>query len=74
MGIILTGMGVDGAEGITNIKGIRGLTIAQNEESSVVYGMPKAAIETGCIDLKLNPEQIREKLIELFGQREASYL
>jgi two-component system chemotaxis response regulator CheB len=47
VGVLMTGMGDDGAEGLGAIKKEGGLTIAQNEESCVVYGMPKAAIERG---------------------------
>ena len=43
----MTGMGDDGAEGLGAIKKEGGMTIAQSEESCVVYGMPKAAIERG---------------------------
>jgi two-component system chemotaxis response regulator CheB len=47
VGVIMTGMGDDGAEGLGTIKASGGVTIAQSEESCVVYGMPKAAIERG---------------------------
>lgn len=50
VGVILTGMGTDGAKGISIIKKNGGKAIAQDEESSIVYGMPKAAFETGCLD------------------------
>ncbi len=47
VGVIMTGMGDDGAEGLGVVKKEGGMTIAQSEESCVVYGMPKAAIERG---------------------------
>jgi two-component system chemotaxis response regulator CheB len=47
VGILMTGMGDDGAEGLGAIKKEGGMTIAQSEDSCVVYGMPKAAIERG---------------------------
>jgi chemotaxis response regulator CheB len=43
----MTGMGDDGAEGLGAVKKEGGMTLAQSEESCVVYGMPKAAIERG---------------------------
>ena len=50
VGVILTGMGEDGAAGIKSIKAVGGKTIAQDEETSAVFGMPKRAIETGYVD------------------------
>ncbi len=50
MAIILTGMGSDGARGIEFIKNAGGYTVAQDEESSVIFGMPSAAIKTGKVD------------------------
>jgi len=50
IGVILTGMGRDGAAGIVTIKAKGGNTIAQSEETCVVYGMPKEAVATGQID------------------------
>jgi len=47
VGVLLTGMGDDGAEGMGVIKKQGGMTIAQSEDSCVVYGMPKAAIDRG---------------------------
>jgi two-component system, chemotaxis family, protein-glutamate methylesterase/glutaminase len=47
LGILLTGMGEDGAEGMQAIRAAGGLTIAESEASCVVYGMPKAAWERG---------------------------
>jgi two-component system chemotaxis response regulator CheB len=50
VGIILTGMGADGAAGLLQMKEAGAGTIAQNEESCVVFGMPKEAIKLGCVD------------------------
>ncbi len=50
LGIILTGMGSDGAEGILHMKQAGAMTIAQDEQSCVVFGMPKEAIKTGAVD------------------------
>jgi two-component system chemotaxis response regulator CheB len=47
IGVIMTGMGDDGAQGLGAIKKAGGMTIAQSEESCVVYGMPKVAVERG---------------------------
>ena len=66
-GVILTGMGCDGAEGIMHVKRIGGITIAQDQKSSIIYGMPKAAAETGMIDYILSTDRITDKLRELFS-------
>jgi two-component system chemotaxis response regulator CheB len=50
MGVILTGMGRDGADGMKAIKDQGGLTLAQSPETCVVFGMPKEAIEIGAVD------------------------
>jgi len=50
IGVILTGMGEDGAAGIKAVKAVDGATLAQDEETSAVFGMPKRAIETGYVD------------------------
>jgi two-component system chemotaxis response regulator CheB len=47
LGVLMTGMGEDGAEGLGSVKQCGGLTIAQTEESCVVYGMPRVAVERG---------------------------
>lgn len=67
VGVVLTGMGVDGVSGTSHIKRIGGLTIAQDEATSAIYGMPKAAYKTGDVDLVLTPERIQDKLIEIVG-------
>lgn len=65
VGIILTGMGSDGAQGILDIRNSGGYTIAQDEKTSTVYGMPKAAVECGAIDAILPLEGIAGKIIKL---------
>jgi two-component system chemotaxis response regulator CheB len=62
IGIVLTGMGQDGAEGIRHIKSIGGKTISQAEETCAVYGMPAKAVETGCVDHVLSPDAIVESM------------
>ncbi len=62
VGVILTGMGRDGADGIKAIKEAGGLTIAQSPETCVVFGMPKEAIELGVVDKILAVERIAYEL------------
>ena len=50
LGVLLTGLGSDGARGLKAIKEAGGSTIAEDESTCVVFGMPKAAIEMGCVD------------------------
>ncbi len=62
---ILTGMGRDGAMGMKAIKQLHGKTIAQNEKSCVVFGMPSAAVEMNAIDKVLPLERIAEEIVEM---------
>ncbi len=50
VGVVLTGMGSDGTEGLRAIHAAGGLTMAESEETAVIYGMPKAAVEAGVVD------------------------
>ncbi|KXG75769.1 protein-glutamate methylesterase/protein-glutamine glutaminase [Thermotalea metallivorans] len=67
IGVIMTGMGSDGAEGMKNIKLQKGITIGQNEETCVVYGMPKSAVSLGCVDILVPLEDIAESIIKAVG-------
>jgi two-component system chemotaxis response regulator CheB len=60
---VLTGMGGDGAGGLRKIKEAGGFTLAQDEASCVVFGMPKIAIETGCVDRVAAPASIAESIM-----------
>lgn len=62
-GIIMTGMGDDGAAGLLDIKNAGGFTIAQNEESSVVFGMPKEAIKRGAVDKIIHLNSIHREIM-----------
>ncbi len=66
VGVILTGLGRDGASGIGHIKDLGGTTMAQDEHSCVIFGMPKCAIATGKVDHVLPPHKIIEELSALF--------
>lgn len=69
IGVILTGMGRDGAQGISSLQRSGGLTIAQDEHTCVVFGMPKEAIATGCVDHILPLHRIGTFLVEEFSRR-----
>jgi two-component system chemotaxis response regulator CheB len=64
IGVTLTGMGHDGAFGMKTIKRRGGKTIAQDEQSSVVFGMAKSACELNAVDVLLPPEKIPQAILE----------
>ena len=65
-GVILTGMGEDGAAGVEAIAGAGGTTIAQDEATSAVFGMPKRAIETGCVDGVAPVDDVAAAILDAF--------
>lgn len=67
IGIIMTGMGSDGSSGIVEIKKAKGFTIAQDQNSSVVFGMPKSAIDTKHIDKIVPLNSIAHEIIGKVG-------
>ncbi|WP_411821859.1 protein-glutamate methylesterase/protein-glutamine glutaminase [Leptospira sp. 'Mane'] len=62
VGAILTGMGGDGAKGLLKLKNSGCLTVGQNKDTSVVYGMPRVAFEMGAVGYQLPLDQIGEKI------------
>ncbi len=65
--VIMTGMGSDGANGMKRIFDSGGHTIAQDEESSVVYGMPKSAVNNGCVNKILPLNEISNEIMNILG-------
>jgi two-component system chemotaxis response regulator CheB len=65
IGVILTGMGADGAEGLLDMKKAGAGTIAQDEQSCVVFGMPKEAIKLGAADKVLPLDQIPIEMMRM---------
>ncbi|MFC7129736.1 chemotaxis-specific protein-glutamate methyltransferase CheB [Haloferax chudinovii] len=62
-GVLLTGMGRDGVEGMSRIKRAGGHTVAQDEETSAIFGMPKRAVEAGCVDTVSADERIADEAL-----------
>src|SRR6478736_1356205 len=66
VGIIMTGMGRDGADGLLNMKEAGARTIAQDEKSSVVFGMPKEAIKIGAADQVMSLQEMPKRVVAFF--------
>ena len=69
VGVVLTGMGDDGAEGLVLLRNAGGLTVAQDEASCVVYGMPQEAVRHDAVARQLSPSQIAATLGQLAQQK-----
>jgi len=69
VGLVLSGMGRDGTEGLEAIRTNGGKTIAQDEATSVIFGMPKSAIEAGAADKILPLGRIADEIVRLVGRR-----
>lgn len=67
IGVVLTGMGRDGAEGMDAIRKAGGKTIVQDEATSTIYGMPRAVVERGAADMILPLSKIAQKIEELLS-------
>ncbi|MBX3184510.1 MAG: chemotaxis-specific protein-glutamate methyltransferase CheB [Polyangiaceae bacterium] len=65
IGVVLTGMGRDGALGLAAVKAAGGRSLAQSEASSVVYGMPRAAVELGVVDEVVDLERVAAAICRL---------
>ena len=67
VGVIMTGMGDDGAHGMLEMKQAGAITIAQDESSCIVFGMPAEAIKLGGVDKVLHLNRIAHEVIRLCG-------
>lgn len=69
LAVILTGMGNDGSVGVRKVKEVGGSVLAESEDSSVVFGMPREAIATGVVDKIVHLEQMTASILEFCGFR-----
>jgi two-component system chemotaxis response regulator CheB len=69
IGVVLTGMGRDGTDGVQAVKQAGGIVIAQNEATSEWFSMPRSAIASGAVDYVLPLDRIGAKLVELLDHR-----
>ena len=63
LGVVLTGMGSDGVEGLRAIREAGGRTFAESEETCVIYGMPKAAVEAGVVDRMVRLDLMADEIL-----------
>lgn len=67
LSIVLTGMGNDGSQGLRRVKEAGGVVIAESEESAIVFGMPREAIATGCVDRVVHLDDVAGEIIRAGG-------
>lgn len=65
LAVILTGMGDDGVAGLLEVRRARGTVLAQDETSSVIYGMPREAVRAGVVDEVVSLQNLPDRLVEL---------
>lgn len=70
IGVVLTGAGNDGTDGVESIRGMGGVVIAQDPATAEQTGMPRSAIRTGAVDYVVRPEEIAPLLVRLARRRE----
>jgi two-component system chemotaxis response regulator CheB len=63
LGVVLTGMGSDGVEGLRAIRAAGGRTLAESEETALIYGMPKAAVEAGVVERSVPLDRVADEII-----------
>jgi len=69
VGVLLTGMGRDGAQGMQQLKAAGAINLAQNEATCVVYGMPRAAVELGVVDRVVPLSHIPQGIVQALRER-----
>lgn len=69
LSIVLTGMGKDGAKGTLEVKKNGGVTISEDKSTCTIYGMPKAAFETGMVDLVLPVDEVASQIVKIVAGR-----
>ena len=70
LAVVVTGMGADGAAGAEQLKRAGATVIAQDEESSAVFGMPQRTIETGCVDTIASERELATEIVKHLDRRE----
>lgn len=68
-GVLMTGMGSDGVEGLLALRQAGGVTLVQDEASSVVFGMPRVALEKGAAEVALPPQALARALMRLWKKK-----